>query len=756
MWSSEVSTSVLMVQGLREPTSKDDQNRPRILDESRMDMDLVHGLKALGPQGNIEEMDCEVVSVNLQKEEGQLANEQEPTEGQEMAESFKWEPEPPKTMVSFRDAVAGSSQWFKEAKNVVFNAREWEDEDIPIPSDALAVTFPKETLSKLREPWRNALMGKVLGMSINRNFMNDRVRRMWKTQDRVEVIDLGNDVFLFRFNNREDLERALYGGPWFIMNHYLMLSRWKPDFRPSESGFDKISIWIRFPELPMEYYDKEALFMIAAKVGRPIKVDYATDNAVRGRYARVCIEVDLAIPLITKVWVGKAWQAVEYENLSLVCFECGKIGHRRDICNTREDNKVQEEGRRQKGKAAMKESAESSSYQAARIVSDPSGSVRIRVSEDKEQWKSLDSSSKDMGKDAVQENQENYGPWIVVTSGRKKNNNLREVRKGMGKYNQEKNRVLKEKNIKEGSGVRGSGERVIVDVNKWENLNRTGEDKEVNEELERSNDDIYGINTKVAGFFGINEIAAERIGERKREVGSPKDNNLHGKATSIPLPTDLNSRNSTIKQPILSSSSPPLHESYGRKSKPAFSSACASRAPEKISDGAISVPHTGTSSFNSKLVPNIPNSTAVEISGQTFDPGEVSGTSLSLETPYDVSTPPDIRAMDFRLRPGTTASGTAKKSPSFSLKVRKSRGRNFEAAKPYVSRNTRGNARSVPVRIGILQNTSVSSGDLGTDDSGEAEHGEGSSGVGYVATQEAPASGGDELGEREGEGSKLA
>ena len=406
-------------------------------------------------------------------------------------------------------------------------------------------------------------------MSINRNFMNDRVRRMWKTQDRLEVIDLGKDVFLFKFNNTEDLERALYGGPWFIMNHYLMLTRWKPDFRPSESGFDKISIWIRFPEFPMEYYDKEALFTIAEKVGRPIKVDYATDNAARGRYARVCIEVDLAVPLVTKVWVGKAWQAVEYENLSLVCFECGKIGHRRDICKTRENTKVQEDGRRQKGKAAMMESTENSSYQATKIVADPSRSVGNRAIGDEDQWKGLDVSLKDTVSGVEQEK---YGSWIFVTSGRKNNNSVKEVRKGMGRYNQEKSRVLKGKNLKEGSGVRGSGEIEIVNINKWENLNRAGEDKDINEEIERSNDDISGINKKfpeekqeVAGFFGSNKIAAERIGEKKSGVFSPKDNNLHGKATSIPLPIVLNSQESTIKKPIFSSSSFPLHGSYGEK-----------------------------------------------------------------------------------------------------------------------------------------------------------------------------------------------
>lgn len=246
---------------------------------------------------------------------------------------FQWFPHLKGNLSSFRDAVAGSTQWFKEAKKLMETTLEWDDEDVTISDSPLAVSFTKETLKKLREPWRNTLMGKVLGMSITRSFLVERVNRIWCTKDRVEVIDLGQDVFLFKFNNGNDMERALYGGPWFILNHYLMLTKWKPDFRPSQSAFDKIMVWIRFPELPLEYYDKTALFAIAEKVGKPIKVDYATDNMARGRYARVCIELDLSKALVSKVWVAKAWQNVEYENLSLVCFQCGKIGHRRDQCS---------------------------------------------------------------------------------------------------------------------------------------------------------------------------------------------------------------------------------------------------------------------------------------------------------------------------------------------------------------------------------------------------------------------------------------
>lgn len=59
---------------------------------------------------------------------------------------------PPPLPVSFKDAVAGNSQWFDEAKRIQISSLEWEDQDIDPPDITKAVQFPKVTLNKLRQP----------------------------------------------------------------------------------------------------------------------------------------------------------------------------------------------------------------------------------------------------------------------------------------------------------------------------------------------------------------------------------------------------------------------------------------------------------------------------------------------------------------------------------------------------------------------------------------------------------------------------
>ncbi|XP_048491336.1 uncharacterized protein LOC125492674 [Beta vulgaris subsp. vulgaris] len=93
-----------------------------------------------------------------------------------------------------------------------------------------------------------------------------------------------------------------------------------------------MAVWIHLPELPVEYYDKEALFTIASKLGKPIRVDYATNHLTRARYARICIEINLSKPITSKIWIGNQWQVILYENLHSLCFVCGRIGHQKNQC----------------------------------------------------------------------------------------------------------------------------------------------------------------------------------------------------------------------------------------------------------------------------------------------------------------------------------------------------------------------------------------------------------------------------------------
>ncbi|KAI3871594.1 hypothetical protein MKX03_005777 [Papaver bracteatum] len=196
----------------------------------------------------------------------------------------------------------------------------------------LILTLDSATKNRIRSPWRRCLIRKVMGKTVGFKFIQDRINLLWKPLGQIQILDLGKDFFLFKFSELQDLKKAMLDGPWFIGGHYLSLRRWSPEFKPTSVKFSTTIVWIRLPELPIEFFDKEVLFKIGNRLGKPIKVDYTTENMIRGRFARLCVEIELLKPLIPVVKIGKLIQCVEYEGLTSICFECGRENHRAQNC----------------------------------------------------------------------------------------------------------------------------------------------------------------------------------------------------------------------------------------------------------------------------------------------------------------------------------------------------------------------------------------------------------------------------------------
>ncbi|XP_028058649.1 uncharacterized protein LOC114262488 [Camellia sinensis] len=207
-----------------------------------------------------------------------------------------------------------------------------------------------------------------------------KVREPWKQC---------NGFFIVKFEMMEDYTKVFTGGPWVVLDRYVTVRKWQPDFKSDEAEEDTTAIWVRFPNLPIEYYDEKVLYHVSKVLGTPLKIDintamaargkYArwvsdeaeedttaiwvrfpnlpieyydekvlyhiskvlgtplkidinTAMAARGKYARVCVEMDLRKPFISHLTIGRYHYVVEYEHLHTLCFSCGRVGHRKEKC----------------------------------------------------------------------------------------------------------------------------------------------------------------------------------------------------------------------------------------------------------------------------------------------------------------------------------------------------------------------------------------------------------------------------------------
>ncbi|CAN1841757.1 hypothetical protein LINPERHAP1_LOCUS36599 [Linum perenne] len=159
------------------------------------------------------------------------------------------------------------------------------------------ISFSEEEILSFYKPWSKALVVKVLEKAFSFLVIKRRLESLWARSGRIQVSDMANNFFLIRFSKEKDYQRALFEGPCRV-----------------------------------------AVERIGNHIGRTVRLDLATAEGARARYARVCVEVDLSRPLLGKYVIEDKVFLVEYESLDNICFSCGLYGHREDDCRPAEAN----------------------------------------------------------------------------------------------------------------------------------------------------------------------------------------------------------------------------------------------------------------------------------------------------------------------------------------------------------------------------------------------------------------------------------
>ncbi|XP_048611878.1 uncharacterized protein LOC125586109 [Brassica napus] len=132
---------------------------------------------------------------------------------------------------------------------------------------------------------------------------------------------------MVRFEKEGEYLAALTGGPWRAFGSYLMVRAWSPEFDPLRDDTITTPVWIWLTNIPVNFYHRSILMGISKGLGKPVRVDLTTLKFERARFARVCVEVNLAKPLKGTVLINGERYFVAYEGLAEICSKCGIYGH---------------------------------------------------------------------------------------------------------------------------------------------------------------------------------------------------------------------------------------------------------------------------------------------------------------------------------------------------------------------------------------------------------------------------------------------
>ena len=124
---------------------------------------------------------------------------------------------------SYIDSLMGDSfaETTVEEDNIDTEGFSEDDEDECDDDDCPVIKLSAEEKRRIRAPWQQTLILKLMGRRVGYMFLIQRLKSMWKLRGDFTLTDLGNEFYLAKFTTTEDRAHVLFEGPWMVADHYL-------------------------------------------------------------------------------------------------------------------------------------------------------------------------------------------------------------------------------------------------------------------------------------------------------------------------------------------------------------------------------------------------------------------------------------------------------------------------------------------------------------------------------------------------------
>ncbi|TXG69259.1 hypothetical protein EZV62_004194 [Acer yangbiense] len=196
----------------------------------------------------------------------------------------------------------------------------------------------------------HCLVGKVLsGKRVNREAFISVIEHLWNPFGKVEIESVGENVFMFHFQNPEDRSRVWQRGPWHFDKSLIVLEMPEGTGEIAKLRFNKADFWVQIHDIPIMCMNRRSAKWLAEQIGEVIEIPSESRDCW-GKFLRVKVRIDISRPL--KRWLrlslDKSGNVVvvglKYERMPEFCFACGRVGHGINECSDIEAKKEAMEG----------------------------------------------------------------------------------------------------------------------------------------------------------------------------------------------------------------------------------------------------------------------------------------------------------------------------------------------------------------------------------------------------------------------------
>ncbi|KAE9459498.1 hypothetical protein C3L33_08619, partial [Rhododendron williamsianum] len=208
------------------------------------------------------------------------------------------------------------------------------------------ITIGEEVCQQALNACTHSLVGKLL---TSKRFhviaMKDSLRRAWGSPNKLSIVEVGDNLFHFRFEDEISLKKVLHGGPWNFENQLLVVQKWEPGMKADQLSFHSVAFWIQLWGLPFEFVNPMVGEIIGKRVGTFLAIDDRKEVGERGRFIRVRVEIPLDKPIKRGGFIAlgsgpKYWVDYKYERLNSFCHYCGSLSHDVGVCDQRTADEV--------------------------------------------------------------------------------------------------------------------------------------------------------------------------------------------------------------------------------------------------------------------------------------------------------------------------------------------------------------------------------------------------------------------------------
>ena len=167
---------------------------------------------------------------------------------------------------------------------------------------------------------------------INKVAAKNTIRRAWGLNESMQILEVGLNLFQFKFQYEFDLDRILRGGPWSFDNQLLLLQRWKKGMNVGNIRLESASLWIQIWDAPFDMVSARVAREVGSRLGEVEEVQWKKRKDDISMFMRVRVALPISKPIRKGGFIVgsdgvKTWVSFKYERLPIFCHYYRILGH---------------------------------------------------------------------------------------------------------------------------------------------------------------------------------------------------------------------------------------------------------------------------------------------------------------------------------------------------------------------------------------------------------------------------------------------